>query len=158
MHPSLSSEGDKDKQQERNRKLRRNGPRTPSGNSNFGDTESIVSNDEAQSSDLVLNICEEKNLSVEKESNKVPSKPLDSSDDGGSLNVQFTPNIGSKSVSDPFTPTLADFNTNEPVKRRRQVPLALDRLCRSKEYRKIYTTGKFFILKSSAIGQGGRLL
>lgn len=122
VHPSLSAEGekDKDKQQERNRKLRRNGPRTPSGNSNFGDTESIVSNDEAQSSDLVLNICEEKNLSVEKESNKVPSKPLDSSDDGGSLNVQFTPNIGSKSVSDPFTPTLADFSTNEPVKRRSQ--------------------------------------
>ncbi|XP_063875157.1 protein AF-10-like isoform X1 [Scylla paramamosain] len=120
-HPSLPVEGDKDKdkQQERNRKLRRNGPRTPSGNSNFGDTESIVSNDEAQSNDLVLTICEEKNLSVEKESNKVPSKPLDSSDDGGSLNVQYTPNIGAESVSDPFAPTLADFNTNEPTKRRR---------------------------------------
>ncbi|XP_071540195.1 zinc finger protein zfp-1-like isoform X2 [Panulirus ornatus] len=113
---------DKDKQQERNRKLRRNGPRTPSGNSNFGDTESNVSNDEAQSSDLVLNICEEKNLSVEKESNKVPSKPLDSSDDGGSLNVQFTPNMStltSKAASDPFTPTMADFATSEPAKRGR---------------------------------------
>lgn len=143
-HPSLSAEGekDKDKQQERNRKLRRNGPRTPSGNSNFGDTESIVSNDEAQSSDLVLNICEEKNLSVEKQSNKVPSKPLDSSDDGGSLNVQFTPNIGSKSAPDPFTPTLADFNTNEPVKRRRQVLLALIEFCRIKECGKDNPTGE----------------
>ncbi|XP_042210487.1 protein AF-10-like isoform X2 [Homarus americanus] len=115
------SDKDKDKQQERNRKLRRNGPRTPSGNSNFGDTESNVSNDEAHSSDLVLNICEEKNLSVEKESNKVPSKPLDSSDDGGTLNVQFTPNMSltSKPVSDPFTPTLADFASSEPAKRGR---------------------------------------
>nr|XP_053633292.1 uncharacterized protein LOC128689170 isoform X2 [Cherax quadricarinatus] len=118
----LPADADKDKQQERNRKLRRNGPRTPSGNSNFGDTESNVSNDEAQSSDLVLNICEEKNLSVEKESNKVPSKPLDSSDDGASLNVQFTPNMStltSKPVSDPFIPTMADFATSEPAKRGR---------------------------------------
>lgn len=117
---SIDGDKDKDKQQDRNRKLRRNGPRTPSGNSNFGDTESIVSNDEAQSNDLVLNICEEKNLSAEKESNKVPSKPLDSSDDGGSLNVQFTPNISSnKNVPDPFTPTSADFATSEPAKRGR---------------------------------------
>lgn len=96
-----------------------------------------MSNDEAQSSDLVLNICEEKNLSVEKESNKVPSKPLDSSDDGGSLNVQFTPNIGSKSVSDPFTPTLADFSASEPVKRRRQVNFLLVEFSRIKECRKL---------------------
>ncbi|XP_069943502.1 protein AF-10 isoform X3 [Cherax quadricarinatus] len=122
LHMPLPADADKDKQQERNRKLRRNGPRTPSGNSNFGDTESNVSNDEAQSSDLVLNICEEKNLSVEKESNKVPSKPLDSSDDGASLNVQFTPNMStltSKPVSDPFIPTMADFATSEPAKRGR---------------------------------------
>ncbi|XP_045624895.1 protein AF-10-like isoform X4 [Procambarus clarkii] len=124
-HMPLPADADKDKekQQERNRKLRRNGPRTPSGNSNFGDTESNVSNDEAHSSDLVLTICEEKNLSsVEKESNKVPSKPLDSSDDGGTLNVQFTPNMStltSKPVTDPFTPTMADFASSEPAKRGR---------------------------------------
>ncbi|ROT78658.1 mixed-lineage leukemia protein [Penaeus vannamei] len=120
-HVPVQSEVSKDKQQEHNRKLRRNGPRTPSGNSNFGDTESIVSNDDAQSSDLVLNICEEKNLSAEKESNKVPSKPVDSSDDGGSLNVQFTPNVStlSSKASDPFTPTVADFAPNENVKRGR---------------------------------------
>lgn len=123
---SNSSDLQKDKN---NKKIRRNGPRTPSGNSNFGDTESNLSNDDTQSTgDLVLNICEEKNLSATDKDTKdssnitVPSKPsLDSSDEGGgSLNIQFTTNVTQQTSknSDPFTPTSADFAPSEPLKRR----------------------------------------
>ena len=113
-----SSDPDKDKQ----RKLRRNGPRTPSGNSNFGDTESLISNEDAHSSDLVLNICEEKNLSVtDKDSDKALGKPQDSSDDGIKLNVQYTPNMSSQPSKTTVDSFPSDFTSNESLKRGRYV-------------------------------------
>ena len=133
-HPKQSSLHSTDLDKDKQRKPRRNGPRTPSGNSNFADTESLVSNED-NSGDIVLNISEEKNLSVvndkDSDNNKssmsnkananITNATHDSSDDGIKLNVSFTPNMSSsqpKTISDPFSPSSADLSGGETAAKR----------------------------------------